>query len=90
MFIDADVAYEVLERCQDLFPEWKKEGDQYWNSETGEIIRKDGIVMHDLVYRGYKHDLSHEIHLDKSTNNNDVLNDFFKPKLVSEWRGSSI
>ena len=46
--------------------------------------------MHDLVYRGYKHDLSHEIHLDKSTNNNDVLNDFFKPKLVSEWRGSSI
>ena len=54
MFIENDIAYQVLERCQDLFPEWKKEGDQFWNSETGEIICKNGLTMHDLVYRGYK------------------------------------
>lgn len=50
--IDNKRAYQVLERCQDLFPEWKKEHGRFWNSKTGEILTKDGIAMHDLVYRG--------------------------------------
>ena len=54
MFIDDSLMYEVLKRCGDLFPEWKKEGDSFWNSKTGEIIHKDGFVTHDLVYRSYK------------------------------------
>lgn len=53
MFIDADRAYQVLERCGDLFPEWIKEKDQYWNRETGEIITKSGISIHDCVYRPF-------------------------------------
>lgn len=51
MFIDDSLMYEVIERCPDLFPEWIKENGQYWNRKTGEMITKDGIVMHDLVYR---------------------------------------
>ena len=53
MILDGKRLYQVLERCPDLFPEWKKEGDQYWNSKTGEIVNKEGTFMHDLVYRGY-------------------------------------
>ena len=79
MFIENDIAYQVFDRCQDLFPEWKKEGDQYWNSKTGEIIRKDGMTMHDLVYRGYKYALrrkenSGETSSDRSNVDNWVLN----------------
>ena len=51
MFIDNKTAYQVLERCNDLFPDWKKENNQYWNSKTGEIITKSGVAMNDLVYR---------------------------------------
>lgn len=51
MIILGKKLYEVLERCNDLFPHWKKEGDQYWNSRTGEIVTKDGVSMHDAVYR---------------------------------------
>ena len=54
MILDGKRLYEVLERCPDLFPEWKKEGNQYWNSKTGEIIYDNGMYMHDLVYRGYE------------------------------------
>ena len=53
MILHGKELYEVLERCNDLFPEWKKEGNQYWNSRTGEIVTKDGVAMHDLVYRNY-------------------------------------
>ena len=52
MILDGERLYQVLERCPDLFPEWKKEGNEYWNFKTGEIITKDGHIMHDLVYRG--------------------------------------
>lgn len=52
MIDDNKKAYQVLERCSDLFPEWKKGHGQFWNSKTGEIITEDGIKMHDLVYRG--------------------------------------
>ena len=54
MFIDDSLMYEVLERCGDLFPEWKREGDSFWNSKTGEIVHKDGFITHDLVYRPNK------------------------------------
>ena len=54
MFIEGKKLYQVLERCGDLFSEWKKEGDSFWNSKTGEIIHKDGFVTHDLVYRPVK------------------------------------
>ena len=53
MLIEPAVFYEVLERCHDLFPEWEKEDDRYWNSKTGYMIYKNGIVVHDAVYRGY-------------------------------------
>lgn len=56
MFVDAAIFYEVLERCPDLFPEWKKEGDKYWNSETGYMVYKGGAVAHDAIYRGWKYD----------------------------------
>ena len=52
LFFDTDNAYEIIDRCQDLLPEWEKEGDQFWNRETGEIIRKDGSKYQDLVYSG--------------------------------------
>jgi len=51
MFIDNKIAYQVLERCHDLFPDWEKENNQFWNHKTGEIITKSGIAMSDLVYR---------------------------------------
>ncbi len=54
MFVDTAVFYEVLERCPDLFPEWKKEGNKYWNSKTGYMIYKGGTIAHDAVYRGQK------------------------------------
>ena len=53
MLIEPAVFYEVLERCPDLFPEWEKEGDRYWNSKTGYMVYKGGAVAHDAVYRGY-------------------------------------
>ena len=32
-----------------------KEGDQYWNPNTGEIFNLDGeLIAHDLVYRRYR------------------------------------
>lgn len=52
MILDGKRLYEILERCGDLFPEWKKEKDRYWNFKTGEIVDKDGGFMHDLVFRG--------------------------------------
>lgn len=55
MFIEPKIFYEVLERCPDLFPEWKKEGSRYWNSETGYMVTEDGTVLHDAIYRGYKY-----------------------------------
>ena len=55
MFVDAAIFYEVLERCPDLFPEWKKEGDKYWNSETGYIVYKGGAIAHDAIYREWKY-----------------------------------
>lgn len=51
MYLYGKKLYKILERCEDLFPEWKKENDQYWNSITGEIITKEGVSMHDLVCR---------------------------------------
>ena len=54
MYIEGKDLYLALERCSDLFPEWKKEGNQFWNSKTGEIITKEGIPMHDLVNRTFK------------------------------------
>ena len=53
MFIEGKLLYEVLDRCEDLFPEWERENNQFWNRKTGEIVDKNGIMMHDLVYRGY-------------------------------------
>ena len=52
MFLDGKKLYEVLDRCEDLFPEWKREGNKFWNSKTGEIVYDDGLEMQDLVYRG--------------------------------------
>ena len=52
MFLDGKKLYEVLDRCEDLFPEWKREGNKFWNSKTGEIVYNDGLEMQDLVYRG--------------------------------------
>ena len=69
LFFDTDNAYEIIDRCQDLLPEWEKEGDQFWNRETGEIIRKDGSKYQDLVYRGYKYDLRHERDFGETSSN---------------------
>ena len=52
MIDDNKIAYQVLKRCLDLFPEWEDEGSRFWNRRTGEMITKDGVVMNDLVYRG--------------------------------------
>ena len=52
MFIDNPSMYEVLERCRDLNPEWIKEGENYHNVRTGEIVRKDGFILNDCVLRG--------------------------------------
>lgn len=52
MIDDNKIAYQVLKRCPDLFPEWKDEGSSFWNCRTGEIITQSGVVMNDLVYRG--------------------------------------
>lgn len=51
MFLTGKKLYDVLERCNDLFPAWEKEGNQYWNRNTGEIVRSNGLMMHDAVYR---------------------------------------
>ena len=51
MYLEGEKLYQVLDRCSDLFPEWRREGDSFWNSHTGEIISKDGRCMHDCVYR---------------------------------------
>lgn len=51
MYLTGKKLYDVLERCNDLFPAWKKEGSQYWNENTGEIVTKGGLMMHDAVYR---------------------------------------
>lgn len=51
MFLSGKKLYQVLERCNDLFPAWKKEGNGYWNCNTGEIVCSDGTEMHDLVDR---------------------------------------
>jgi len=53
MFIEGKLLYEVLDRCKDLFPEWVREDNRFWNRTTGEIVYENGTVMHDLVYRGY-------------------------------------
>ena len=52
MFLDGKRLYQVLDRCEDLFPEWKREGNTFWNSKTGEIIYENGMKAQDLVYRG--------------------------------------
>lgn len=54
MFLDGEKLYQVLDRCEDLFPEWKREGSKFWNSKTGEIIYDNGVGAHDLVYRGHE------------------------------------
>lgn len=51
MFLTGKKLWDVLERCADLFPAWHKEGNQYWNSNTGEIVRNDGLMLQDAVYR---------------------------------------
>ena len=53
MVINGKRLYDVLDRCEDLFPEWVRENNSFWNRTTGEIIYENGIMMHDLVYRGY-------------------------------------
>lgn len=52
MFIDDSLMYKVLERCLDLFPEWMKEGENYYNVRTGEILIKDWPILDDCVLRG--------------------------------------
>lgn len=56
MFLDGKKLYQVLDRCEDLFPEWKREGNKFWNSKTGEIIYENGFTAQDLVYRGENSD----------------------------------
>lgn len=51
MYLSGKKLWDVLERCSDLFPAWHKEENQYWNSNTGEIVRNDGLMMHDGLYR---------------------------------------
>ena len=51
MYLEGKKLYQVLDRCSDLFPEWKREGDSFWNSHTGEIVTKNGHYMYDCVYR---------------------------------------
>ena len=56
MIIEGEKLYQVLDRCEDLFPNWHREGDRFWNCKTGEIITKNGLKMHDAVYRPPKED----------------------------------
>ena len=51
MYLTGKILYNVLDRCEDLFPDWVREHDQFWNRKTGEIVTKNGQSMHDLVYR---------------------------------------
>ena len=60
MFLDGKKLYQVLDRCEDLFPEWKRMGNKFWNSKTGEIVYDDGLEMQDLVYRGRKYEYNHK------------------------------
>lgn len=53
MFINGKRLYDVLDRCEDLFPEWVRENNSFWNRTTGEIVCENGTMMHDLVYRNY-------------------------------------
>ena len=55
MFLDGVKLYQVLDRCEDLFPEWQREGNSFWNSQTGEIIHESGLKTQDLVYRGFNY-----------------------------------
>ena len=56
MFLNGRRLYQVLDKCEDLFPEWKREGKgegkRFWNSKTGEIVYENGLELQDLVYRG--------------------------------------
>ncbi len=52
MFLNGKRLYQVLDKCEDLFPEWKREGNRFWNSKTGEIVYENGLELQDLVYRG--------------------------------------
>ena len=79
MFLYGTRLYQVLERCEDLFPEWKRENGQFWNSETGEIVTEDGGIIYDLVYRGYKepsqtiigeYDKKYDPHFEENSNIN--------------------
>lgn len=56
MILEGEKLYKVLDRCEDLFPNWHREGDSFWNSKTGEIVTKEGTSMHDAVYRPPKED----------------------------------
>ena len=56
MILEGEKLYKVLDRCEDLFPNWHKEGDSFWNSKTGEIVTKEGTSMRDAVYRPPKED----------------------------------
>lgn len=51
LWIDEKVFYKVFKEHPDWFTSWVDEGRQIWNRETGEIIREDGMVMYDGVYR---------------------------------------
>lgn len=31
---------------------WVKEGNYWWNKETGDILHPDGTMTHDCIYRG--------------------------------------
>ena len=50
--IDSKDFFKVFKERPEFFPDWNDEGTQIWNRETGEIVREDGLVMQDLVYRG--------------------------------------
>ena len=60
MFLNGKRLYQVLDRCEDLFPEWKREGNKFWNSRTGEIVYDDGLIVHDLVYREREYEYNHK------------------------------
>ena len=51
MWIDEKVFFKVFKEHPDWFTSWVDEGKQIWNRQTGEIIREDGTLMHDAVYR---------------------------------------
>ena len=60
MILEGKRLYEVLDKCEGLFPEWKRMGNKFWNSETGEIVYDDGLEMQDLVYRERKYEYNHK------------------------------